>query len=64
MFVALRRRQFSHIDRFYMDGTSRTHSHEKGLEGPIALHYDEDLHVVFFADAGTGDIYATSVDGI
>lgn len=52
-----------HIDRIRMDGTGRTHVIEKGLIGPITLVYDSTLHRVFWADAGSGLIESTSVDG-
>ncbi|CAG9813302.1 unnamed protein product [Phaedon cochleariae] len=65
MFVSLNKKgdRSSHIDRFYMDGTGRTHGMESNLIGPISLYYDHDLHRVFFADAGTGLIESTSVEG-
>lgn len=65
MFVSLRRigSHSSHIDRFAMDGSGRTHVIEQDLVGPISLHYDSDVHRVFFADAGTGNIESTSVEG-
>lgn len=47
----------------YMDGTSRTHVIEEGLFGPITLHYNSDLHRIFWADAGTGNIESTSMEG-
>lgn len=53
-----------HIDRFFMDGTGRTHTlFEKSLVGPVSLHYDADLHRIFVADASTGAIETTSVEG-
>nr|QDP42286.1 Vitellogenin Receptor [Agasicles hygrophila] len=65
MFVAFGEdiRGTSHIDRFFMDGSGRTHIIENNLVGPISLTYDHDLHRIFFADATTGIIESTSVDG-
>nr|AZN28756.1 vitellogenin receptor [Colaphellus bowringi] len=65
MFVSLRAAdgKSSHLDRFYMDGTGRTHTLESHLIGPLSLRYDYDLHRVFFADATTGLIESTSVEG-
>lgn len=65
MFVAFEKKHQmgSHIDRFHMDGTKRTHVIEDGLLGPITLTYDRELHRVFWADAATGNIESTSVDG-
>ncbi|KAJ8934130.1 hypothetical protein NQ314_013589 [Rhamnusium bicolor] len=65
MFVALKKKynRVSHIDRLSMDGSGRTHAIDHGLIGPMSLYYDADSHRVFFADAGTGNIESTSVDG-
>ncbi|XP_018579962.1 putative vitellogenin receptor [Anoplophora glabripennis] len=65
MFVSLRKvgGQSAHIDRLAMDGSGRTHIVEQGLLGPVSVHYDSDVHRVFFADAGTGNIESTSVEG-
>ncbi|KAG5883038.1 hypothetical protein JTB14_028377 [Gonioctena quinquepunctata] len=65
MFVSLRNAdsRSSHLDRFNMDGTGRTHTMEDHLVGPVSLHYDPELHRVFFADAGTGAIESTSAEG-
>lgn len=65
MFVAFRRRDRhdSHVDRFLMDGTGRTHPIEEGSLGPVSLWYDNTLHRIFIADAGTGNIESTSVEG-
>lgn len=53
----------SHIDRLAMDGSGRTHIIEQGLVGPVSVYYDIDVHRVFFADTGTGNIESTSVEG-
>ncbi|XP_050301092.1 vitellogenin receptor isoform X2 [Anthonomus grandis grandis] len=53
----------SHIDRMAMDGTGRTHVIEKGLLGPVYLHYDSEYHRVYFVDSSTGIIEHSSVDG-
>lgn len=65
MFVAFEKKQEMgvHIDRFYMDGTKRTHVIEQGLLGPISMMYDYELHRIFWADASTGNIESTSIDG-
>ncbi|KAJ8925441.1 hypothetical protein NQ315_009274 [Exocentrus adspersus] len=63
MFISLKKDQISHIDRLTMDGMSRTHVVEQGLVGPVTVYYDNDVHRVFFADAGTGNIESTSVEG-
>ncbi|KAL3286983.1 hypothetical protein HHI36_001469 [Cryptolaemus montrouzieri] len=65
MFVAFKKKSdhVSHLDRFLMDGTGRTHIMDQGMIGPIDLYYDRDIHRLFFADAGTGNIETTSVDG-
>ncbi|KYB26208.1 vitellogenin receptor isoform X1 [Tribolium castaneum] len=65
MFVAFRRfgQRDGHVDRFLMDGTSRTHPIENGLLGPISLYYDSDIHRILIADSGTRNIESTSVEG-
>ncbi|KAJ8941717.1 hypothetical protein NQ318_023313 [Aromia moschata] len=65
MFIAFTRYGSGspHIDRFYMDGTGRTHLIENRLVGPVSLTYDEDLQRVFFADTGTGFIGSINVAG-
>lgn len=65
MFISLRKTgsKLTHIDRLAMDGSGRTHVVEQGLVGPVSVHYDSDVHRVFFADAGTGNIESTSVEG-
>ncbi|CAG9766392.1 unnamed protein product [Ceutorhynchus assimilis] len=65
MFVSFydKIKEQSHIDRMAMDATGRTHIVERGLVGPVALHYDAHYHRLFFADAATGDIEHTNVDG-
>ncbi|KAK9873892.1 hypothetical protein WA026_002245 [Henosepilachna vigintioctopunctata] len=65
MFVSFKKRNnlVSHLDRFLMDGTGRTHVMDQGVIGPIDLYFDRDLHRLFFADAGTGNIETTSIDG-
>lgn len=65
MFVALKKEilQECHIERLHMDGSGRTHVVEYALLGPITLHYDEELHRIFWCDAGTSNIESTSVDG-
>ncbi|CAG9862634.1 unnamed protein product [Phyllotreta striolata] len=63
MFISFGGEGRSHIDRFFMDGTGRTHAIDTKLTGPVVLAYDADLHRVFFADAANGVIESTSVDG-
>lgn len=65
MFVALQKqtKEGCHIERLHMDGSGRTHVVEYGLLGPLNLHYDQQLHRVFWCDAGTNNIESTSVDG-
>ncbi|XP_060527930.1 putative vitellogenin receptor [Cylas formicarius] len=65
MFVAIGNKldRFAHIDRMFMDGTGRTHIVEKNLIGPISLHFDSKVERIFFADAGSGDIESTSIEG-
>ncbi|VEN44848.1 unnamed protein product [Callosobruchus maculatus] len=65
MFVAMRNPSSgkAHVDRMHMDGTGRAHTIEDDLVGPISLLYDAALHRVFIADAYTGVIESTSVDG-
>lgn len=64
MFIAFKKSDRGyHIDRFRMDGTGRTHVIEQGLLGPITLFYEFGLNRVFWADAGSGSIESTSVEG-
>ncbi|CAH1974934.1 unnamed protein product [Acanthoscelides obtectus] len=65
MFVAMRNPTSgkAHVDRMHMDGAGRTHTIEDDLVGPISLLYDAALHRVFIADAYSGVIESTSVDG-
>jgi hypothetical protein len=56
----------SHIDRLNMDGKGgRIHVIEGGLHKEfISLHYDEDLHRIFWTDLFSADeIASTEVDG-
>lgn len=63
MFVAFQVKSETHIDRFTMDGKSRSHIIEKGLIGPIKMVYDHELNRVFWADETTGVIESTSTEG-
>ncbi|KAI4466638.1 vitellogenin receptor-like protein-related-related [Holotrichia oblita] len=64
MFIAFKRTESGyHVDRFRMDGTGRTHIIDQGLVGPVTLFYEFGLRRIFWADAGTGAIETTSVDG-
>lgn len=65
MFVAFSHNHRVHIDRIRMDGSlqHRTHVVEDLLGPHISLHYDEDLERVFWADAFTGAIESTDVEG-
>lgn len=65
MFVAFTKYsgKESHIDRFSMDGTGRTHTVDFGLTGPLSLEYDRDMRQLFWADAGTNLIEKASIDG-
>lgn len=65
MFVSFydKTKEQSHIDRMAMDATGRTHVVERGLMGPVVLHFDSHYHRLFFADSGTGDIEHINMDG-
>jgi hypothetical protein len=56
----------THIDRLNMDGKGgRTHVVEAGLHSKLlALHYDEELHRIFWIDSVAADeIASVGVDG-
>lgn len=56
----------SHIDRLNMDGKGgRIHVVEGGLHREfLSLHYDEDLHRIFWTDSFAADkISSAGVDG-
>jgi hypothetical protein len=56
----------SHIDRLNMDGKGgRIHVVEGGLHREfLSLHYDEDLHRIFWTDSVAADkIASAGVDG-
>ena len=56
----------SHIDRLNMDGKGdRIHVIEGGLHGEfLSLHYDEELHRIFWTDSFAADeIASAAVDG-
>lgn len=64
MFVSLHSNRGAHIDKYYMDGSSRFHFIEKDLIGPmITLAYDPQLERLFYADQGSGKIISTHVQG-
>lgn len=65
MFVAFKKPEGTdvHIDRYHMDGSSRTHAIEEGILGNIVLKYDFDLGRVFWIDEMTGNIESTSAEG-
>nr|CAJ19121.1 vitellogenin receptor [Blattella germanica] len=70
MFIAMSRHLTSsengpHIDRMTMDGREHFHIVESGLDGPIiSLHYDKELHRVFWTDPNEGQIGSAAANGM
>lgn len=55
-----------HIDRFNMDGDSKSRVHiaDNNVLGPnVAIAYDKNLNHIFWSDSGTGHIEAVDIEG-